>query len=859
MDLQNNKKKKKRITKAKLVKGLRGSISILLCLLLTPFMSIALGLVEYSRYQEVMEITDEIYELTGISLLSDYDTYIHNRFGLLATSQDGDFDEGADALLTYNAKVLGKQVTLENPSFTGKLSLANTGVLRQQVLDFSELTATTAVLYDDINFDLNDLLKDLTGNFLQFQEIMDMMNTLADLADALKVAVEKLEALEIAVGTLETTISNTVTSANTLSTQMSDLFKKLGDNGITLPENAAPEEIESAVSSFSETYLSDFKNLYTTANTLITNLRSIKSDLTSVKSAADEFVGAVRTAKAAVENVSTPNSDENGAVTEATTSTLEDVLGKMEKLVEGTISDLTDDIVDTAKSTVDTIIDTTIESIGLTGVIDRYTEIVNGDYFSLPLTDTAKQDIVDLLKTVQTVYSSHSGDALIDYFKDKLIPDINSIETIVTQLEGEIPVIIDQATKCLKDAAKDSIISLITDLINIVNGLFGLEIFYDEDLNAVVDSGTDSSSPYQSFVDALDGISEAIKKLKESTKKFNIFGALGAIAELFRKVGELLTSFFNIVGAAIESIGELSSSLVSGDVRGLYEKLLISGYMRHNLPCRLNYDKKLSYDADGNRISTVLKGTGLTDFSYNDIPRGTALDGGGDTMFKGAELEYIKAGTRSETDNQKICFYDLYFIRLLLDLPSVFGNNEVRAAATVASVASWVVYILYVVAEPFIDTVLLVNGSKVPLLRGNECWLTVSGIDGLLSRLVNISFSEPVKDFFEEDLQKYVNKHSEGEGGSGVDDKGLNYQTHMLISLFIFVDADTQISRLQDLIELETAEYYRQNGKTFSMGKTYTAVEIKANATFNPFFDLGTFTGGGSLLPSFELKQTVSY
>lgn len=850
MDLQNNKKKKKRITKAKLVKGLRGSISILLCLLLTPFMSIALGLVEYSRYQEVMEITDEIYELTGISLLSDYDTYIHNRFGLLATSQDGDFDEGADALLTHNAKVLGKQVTLENPSFTGKLSLANTGVLRQQVLDFSELTSTTAVLAEDLK--LEELLNKIQ-NVSQFQEVMNTVDSLADLADALKVAVEKLEALETAVGTLETTISNTVSSANTLSTQMSDLFKKLGDNGITLPENATLEEIESAVSSFSETYLSDFKNLYTTANTLITNLRSIKSNLTSVKSAADEFVSAVQAAKTAVENVSTPNSDENGAVTEATTSTLEDVLDEMEKLVEGTISDLTDDVVNTAKSTVDTIIDTTIESIGLAGVIDRYTEIVNGDYFSLPLTDTAKQDIVDLLKTVQTVYSSNSGDALVSYFKEKLLPDINSIETIVLNLKSEIPDIISQATDKLTEGAQDKVVSLLTDLINIVNGLFDLDVFYDKDLNAYLATGVDSSSPYQSFLDALDAITTAIEDFTSSTMDFDIFGALDAMVDLLTAIGDLLQSIFDITASAVQSIIELGESVVSGDVRGLYEKFLISGYMRHNLPCRLNYDNELSYDADGNRISTVLEGTGLTNFSYNDIPRGTTLNGGGDTMFKGAELEYIRAGTRSETANQTICFFDLYFLRLLLDLPSVFMNSEVRSTAVAANVASWVVYILYVVAEPFLDTVLLVNGANVPLLRGSECWLTVSGIDGLVSRLADVTLGDELKSF--------VSSHGESGDGDdeGSDEEGLNYQTHMLILLLVYVDSDTQISRLQDLIELETAEYYRQQGKSFSMSKTYTAVEIKANATFNPFFDLGTFTGGGSLLPSFEMKQIVSY
>ena len=81
----------------------------------------------------------------------------------------------------------------------------------------------------------------------------------------------------------------------------------------------------------------------------------------------------------------------------------------------------------------------------------------------------------------------------------------------------------------------------------------------------------------------------------------------------------------------------------------------------------------------------------------------------------------------------------------------------------------------------------------------------------------------------------------------------------MLIMLLIYVDSDTQIQRLGNLIELETAEYYRQQGKSFDMNKTYTAVQITAAVTFNPFFDLGTFNGGVSFLPSYEIKQTVGY
>lgn len=250
--MKDSRKRKNIFTKAKLKKVCMGSISILLCLLLTPFLSIALGLVEYSRYQEVLEITDEIYEITGISVLSDYDNYIHNRFGLLATTQENEFADGANSLLEDNAKVLGNQVTLTDPTFTGKLSLSNTEILRRQVVDFSELTSTTAVLAEDFN--LEDLLNKLQ-NVQQFQDIMNTVDSLADLADALTVAVEKLKALQTSLNNLESSANTAVSSANTLSTQMANLYKYLGENGITLPQEATLEQIETAVIAFTDSYL----------------------------------------------------------------------------------------------------------------------------------------------------------------------------------------------------------------------------------------------------------------------------------------------------------------------------------------------------------------------------------------------------------------------------------------------------------------------------------------------------------------------------------------------------------------------------------------------------------------------------
>ena len=879
--MKDTKKRKKIFAKAKVKKCFMGSISILLCLLITPFLSLALGLVEYSRYQEVLEITDEIYELTGISVLSDYDNYIHNRFGLLATSQDHEFADGADDLLKSNIKVLGNQVTLENPSFSGKLSLANTETLRQQVIDFSELTSTTAVLAEDFN--LEDLLNKLQ-NVQQFQDVMNTVDSLADLADALTVAVEKLEALQTSLNDLQSAVNNAVSSANTLSTQMADLYKKLGENGITLPQEATLEQIESAVTAFTDSYLQDLKDTYSTAKILADNLNSIKNNLGSVKTSASEFVTAVQQARTAVENISSSNSaDTNGLISAAAISSSESVLEEMETLVENTLSDITEDSVTAAKNTVDEIIDTALESTGLKDVVSRYSEIVNGDYFALPLSDTAKQDITDLLKTVQTVYSSHSSDELVNFFKAKFVPNIN---INVSSILSDVSRILQNATDELVDGVGDNLISLLTKLVNIVKGLFDLDLFYEADLNAYVNIGNASSSPYQAFMDALGSLFTAVDDFKAAMEEGGLFdkikGALEAIGDMFSAIGDLMRAIVDIAGAAVNSIVELGDSLVSGDVQGLYEKFLISGYMRHNLPCRLD-SGDYSYDPDGNQLNLNLSGTGLTGFAFNDIARPAVYTGqsaslnsdsgskfqglsstlqnlkngyGPDTMFKGAELEYIRAGTNSEIANQVICFFDLYFLRLLLDLPSIFMDGEVNAVAGAATVASWVVYILYIVAEPFCDTLLLVNGETVPLIR-SDCWLTATGLVGFIQKLGSAVLDEALQN----ELNNYTSTYATSSDGSSgeSDDGGLDYRTHMLIMLLIYVDSDTQIQRLGNLIELETAEYYRQQGKSFDMNKTYTAVQITAAVTFNPFFDLGTFNGGVSFLPSYEIKQTVGY
>ncbi len=864
--MKDTKNEKKKITKKSIKKGFTGSISILLCILLTPFLSVTLALVEYARYQQVMEVTDEIYELTGLSVLADYDPYIHNRFGLLATSQEGEFADGADELLENNIKILGNQVTLENPSFTGELSLANVETLRQQVVDFSELTATTAVMLED--FKLEELLEKLKVT-AQFEAIMNTVGSLADLADALTKAVEKLEKLETSLKKVQSSINSAVSSAKNISSKMAELISQLGENGIT---NS---------SGMNQDYLNELKDIYSTAKGMVDNLTSVKSNLTAVKTSATEFVNAVKDARKAVNNVSVSNEvDSDGSISEAASSTMEEILKDMEDLVEDTVSEIKDETINTAKETVDKIINSALSSSGLKDVVGRYSDIVRGNYFDLPLSDSAKEDVEDFLSVAKSSYASHSGEELISFFKSKFIPDISiDIDTIL----NDIKEILVAATEKLVDSVGDKVISLLTNLVNVANGLFNLDVFYDPALNAWVDGNGSERSSYQDFMDALGDMLEAVDDFKAAMKKGNIFskirGALGAMRDMFASIGDLMIAIKDIALDSVENIARLGSSLVSGDVADLYEGFIISGYMRHNLPCRLDtgdYD----YNSDSNKVKLKLTGTGLTGFEFDDIARQEVYSGqnvslnprdgskfqglasmlqnlkngyGTDRMFKGAELEYIRAGTNSELANQVICFFDIYFLRLLLDLPSVFfTDTEVRSIATAATVASWVVYILYIVLEPLCDTILLVNRANVPLVK-TKCWLTVTGLPKFAGKLGSKVLGKELKNTLETYVEGSV------DWNAGADNDGEDYRTHMLIILLIHVDPNNQIQRLANLIDLEATEYYRQHGKSFSIHKTYTAVQVSADATFNPFFDLGTFTGGESLLPRFNIKQTVTY
>ena len=83
------------------INGTRGAISLMLAALMLPFYSLAAILIETQRYQSSVRALDELLGTSSISVLANYDTYLHDRFGLLAVAQSPEENALSASLLSY--------------------------------------------------------------------------------------------------------------------------------------------------------------------------------------------------------------------------------------------------------------------------------------------------------------------------------------------------------------------------------------------------------------------------------------------------------------------------------------------------------------------------------------------------------------------------------------------------------------------------------------------------------------------------------------------------------------------------------------------------------------------------------------
>lgn len=150
----------------------RGTISLFVVVVLTPFLTTAVLLMEAQKYNSAVSVLDEAMGVSATSVLGNYDKYLLDRWGLMALSQKVDIAEEFSSTLRANMGVLAGSTNVKKATARGvsDASLASMDVLKAQIADHAKFSGPLKVMTELL--DLTDLISAITdfGNLNKLLE-----------------------------------------------------------------------------------------------------------------------------------------------------------------------------------------------------------------------------------------------------------------------------------------------------------------------------------------------------------------------------------------------------------------------------------------------------------------------------------------------------------------------------------------------------------------------------------------------------------------------------------------------------------------------------------------------------------------
>ena len=310
-----------------------------------------------------------------------------------------------------------------------------------------------------------------------------------------------------------------------------------------------------------------------------------------------------------------------------------------------------------------------------------------------------------------------------------------------------------------------------------------------------------------------------------------------------------------------------------------YHAFLLYGYAAYNLPNRTTYKKGSTLT--GYSFQKVFSLAGGSDKggkggAMSDIAS-LGNNSGSDPMFKGAELEYMLTGANSEYTAQAGAFFDGYMLRLMVDCYAVLNSDILKALSALGPVRI-VATVIFLLLEPFLDMVILVNGGTQVLFK-TKAYLSIEGLPHLAQDMAGIlDLSDDQKStlggMFESkrgggsstgtEVAIYHDdsaKHGGQDGSGKTNDKNemgyfpLDYTAHGAILMILCTPYDQYTDRMQNLIQLEAKEKHKKDFD-FDINKAYTSVHSDNKYKLNIFMNLSPSLTGGF---SFEKQKDLAY
>ena len=441
----------------------------------------------------------------------------------------------------------------------------------------------------------------------------------------------------------------------------------------------------------------------------------------------------------------------------------------------------------------------------------------------------------------------------------------------------------DMSKKLASEIASSTFFSVLKALVSFIKAMFTLNLTYDMELTSNI-----NTSYYEEKIGGLpstksrnDGSQYSLKSkyqeidsIKSNENKNllggysenpNISGSINdselILDEIMEDINSLSECFnnwhwYNVwsnlkiicssISSAMHNIFRFAKNFVATLATSIYQKALLAGYIGYNISNRTTYSK----------------GSGLTGDAFS-LPTNSSEQQG--YAFYGAETEYILNGSYSEIENQEKIFEKIYMIRLIYDIGFILINSEVTSIASEAGAATFgigtiVVYGLYFIAEPLVDTFILLNGGQVPIIK-TKIYLTPSGIESLISafyglkltsdqkneaykQVINVMSSGTVDESYSENYADAVSAF--GTSKSTLMNEVTFDYTKTLIIIMMFKNSNVLLDRLADIIQMEGTYYAKIENKNyiFDLDNSYTYLRASGKFSANEFIKI---SGSGIL------------
>ena len=845
------------------VNGTKGMLSIFLALVVSPLLMSTFIFIEYARIQSIQELMKEVMGSSLYSTLGHYDDYVEERFDLLSISQKDDVNTTYQGYMKANMNALGKGASIQSMEASGQHSLGSASILKQQIYEASEYTVMAQAMWD--GFDLDRIKKKLDGlpGMKQLNAGAEVANKAVGYANDTKDMINSVKDFQEKAKDFKEKCQNYKTKYQAFQTAMQTVesIRNSGqEEGLPAAEaaaDAAARELATATKELS----TSLGNLYDASKDLKEKMEKVKKDLSEVKEATkkkkeESKEAATESAASTGTEIATIPAAGNGTGTEVATVPAN---GSTEVATTGTAAD--GEIPDGEGA----------ETIG-TDAYKWFEEMHKAtENFANKQIQKGIDAIVEAEKTSLNnqaaalssfTASGHSMSELSSAPLGKI--EMKGFKEDVAKYVDDLVDVLDKSATADQEGVKEVIA-----VGRLAQKLMDMKIFYDNSLDSNINPAllAHTSSFDTSTLLTASGFTGMLQDA------IDFADACYGIPNVFKMVTKLASFLINLakflaglVTWMAEHFINLAKFLVN--YQEYYHAFLLYGYAAYNLPNRTTYKKGSTLT--GYSFQKVFSLAGGSDKggkggAMSDIAS-LGNNSGSDPMFKGAELEYMLTGANSEYTAQAGAFFDGYMLRLMVDCYAVFNSDILKALSGLGPVRI-VATVIFLLLEPFLDMVILVNGGTQVLFK-TTAYLSTKGLPHLAQDMAGIlDLSDEQKStlggMFERErgggsstgteVAVYHDdpaKHGGQDGSGKTNDKNemgyfpLDYTAHGAILMILCTPYDQYTDRMQNLIQLEAKEKHKKDFD-FDINKAYTSVHSDNKYKLNIFMNLSpTLTGG---------------